>query len=537
MSTNDINNDSKEVGQAVNIFNFIKVLAMITLSIIFVVILGSLSVYCCKVAQSNILPTDANCFPYTSTVPIIQSILINVNDYFINGKYLSQKIHFPYEINSSNSIFDFFRKLRLTSYASGPINYFISLLDGLTAFNFSAYNLLFSLLNYLPESFVLLLGPFITLLFSSILSLVDNFVFAYLWFKNLGWLFKENNNKSGSGKPIWKSISIFEPVHFCISLFLVLLFIILFFVIIISFLPLISLISVISIIFCFLIMLTRTALDSNNIKYNVFNCMKDSLGYNKKVIMVVLSFAIIILTLTYLGPILSIISFFTILLIYFNILPFPIFSPTIPPFLTEIVSDKQASKSCNEIKIKNKISKANNPSLKSDLLQKIGGFLPKFPQIFPSIDVTETYNTKIPAIPYPEIKIGEFDGNLEIPKEVEINFPDIKLPAIPQSVTDTVKVIQDKTIEGLNKINNIINPNTNSNTNSNANANTNINANAIANVNANTNINANANANENVNANVNANANANVNANANANANANINNNQNTISDNKEKNV
>ena len=479
MSSNNINNDTQDVGIAVNIFNFIKVLAMITFSIIFVVILGSLSVYCCKVAQSNILPTDAKCFPYTSTVPIIQSILINVNDYFIDGKYLSQKIKFPYEMNSSNSIFDFFRKIRLTPYASGPINYFISLLDGITAFNFQAYNLLFSGLNYLPEPFVLLLGPFITLLFSSILSLVDNFVFAYLWFKNLGWFFKENENKSGSGKPIWKSISIFEPVHFCITLFIVFLFIILFFVILIYFLPIISIISIISIFFCFLIMITRTALDSNNIKYNVFNCMKDNLRYNKKGIMTVLSMAIILLTLTYLGPILSIICFFTILLIYFNILPFPIFTRTIPPFLTEIVSDKQASKSCNET-IKNKKNKSlknDISNIKSDLFKKIGGFLPKFPQIFPTIDVTETYDTKIPAIPYPEIKIGEFNADLKIPKEVEINFPDIKLPGIPQSVTDTIKGIQDKTIEGLNNLNNAINTNENPTTNTNPNANANPNPN------------------------------------------------------------
>ena len=505
MSSNT-SNDSQDLGKAVNIFNFIKVLAMITFSIIFVVILGSLSVYCCKVAQSNILPTDAKCFPYTSTVPIIQSILINVNDYFIDGKYLSQKIKFPYEMNSTNSIFDFFRKIRLTPYASGPINYFISLIDGITAFNFQAYNLLFSGLNYLPEPFVLLLGPFITLLFSTILSLVDNFVFAYLWFKNLGWFFKENENKSGSGKPIWRSISIFEPVHFCISAFMVFLFIILFFVLFIYFLPIISLISIISIIFCHLIMITRTALDSNNMKYNVFNCMKDSLRFNKKGIMTVLSMAIILLTLTYLGPILSIICFFTILLIYFNILPFPIFTRSIPPFLTEIVSDKQASKSCNETsKNKNKSLKTDISNIKSDLFKKIGGFLPKFPQIFPTIDVTETYDTKIPVIPYPEIKIGELGGDLKIPKEIEINFPDIKIPGIPQSVTDTIKGVQDKTIEGLNNINSAINPNTNTN--------------------------------ENANANANANTNTNPNTITNTNANANANNNQNTISDNKQKNV
>lgn len=459
---NDINNDRKKLGQAINIFNFIKALAMITFSIIFIIILGSLSVYCCKVAQSNILPTDTKCFPYTSTIPTIQTILININDYLLDGKNLSQKIKFPYEANSSNIIFDYLRKLRLLPFASGPINYIISLIDGVLAFNFKAYNLLFTGLNYLPDIFVLLLGPFITLLFSTILSLVDNFVLAYLWFTNLGWFFKENENKSGTGKPNWKSISLFEPLHFFISVLLAILFIVLFFVGVLSFLPIISFISI---IICFLMILTRTAEDSNNNKYNLFNCMKDCLKYNKRGIMIFLSMIIIFLTFTYLGPILSIISFITILLLYFQIIPISVFTSPIPPNLSALVSDKQASKNCTDTSASlNKNTKNINSnktkvsSNKGDLLQKIGGFLPKFPQIFPTLDVTESYDTKLPGIPFPDIKIGELDAELKLPKEVEINFPDIKIPGIPQTITDSVKGVQDKAIEGLNNINNAIKP-------------------------------------------------------------------------------
>ena len=224
-------------------------------------------------------------------------------------------------------------------------------------------------------------------------------------------------------------------------------------------------------------MLSRTAQeDSTNKKYNVFNCMKDSLKYNKKAIMIFLSFIVIFLTFTYLGPILSIISFLTILLIYFRIIPISIFTSSLPPNLSELVSDKQASKSCNEnsgstnnnnSKSTNKSSKTNVSSKKDNLLQKIGGFLPKFPQIFPSLDVVETYDTKLPDIPYPDITIGKFNPELKIPKEVEINFPDIKLPGIPQSVTDTVKVVQDKAIEGLNNINDAIHPNPDTNVDNN----------------------------------------------------------------------
>ena len=68
--------------------------------------------YVCKLAQSNILPTDINCAPYTDTEPNIQPIETNI--FQTDGeKPLSMKISFPYDVyNSKNYILDMFREYK-----------------------------------------------------------------------------------------------------------------------------------------------------------------------------------------------------------------------------------------------------------------------------------------------------------------------------------------------------------------------------------------------------------------------------------------
>lgn len=470
MSSNNEEEETKQMGQASNIFNFMKNLIIITLSILLVIILGSLVVFSCKVAQSNVLPTDINCFPYTNAIPIVQQVSININDHFIEGKNLSQKIKFPYEYNSSNFILDFLRRLRFNPNAFGVGNYFVAILEGIFSFNYSAFNTLFDGLNYLPEIVVLLIGPIITVVFSSVLSLVDLFYLGFLWFKNFSWFFQENENKSGTGAPSWKPITLEQPLNYCLSIFLMFIFFILFLVGLFSFLPILS--SVV-ILVCFFTILTKTGLTNDNDKYTLFNCMKDSLKYNKKGIMTILSISIILLSYSYFGGILAAICFATILLLYFNIIPLSIFTSPLPSNLSSIVSDKQASKKCNYEEPSNTNTSRNtsrntirntirntdtsrNTGNKKSILQKIGGFLPKFPNIFPDIKVVETYDTPIPPIPYPAVKIDELKlPNIKLPEEVTIKFPDIELPGLPQvpePITNAVIGLQDTAIKNLNKL-------------------------------------------------------------------------------------
>ena len=441
--------ETKQMDQASNILNFIKNLVIITLAILIVIIVGSFIVFSCKVAQSNVLPTDIHCYPYTSSIPTVQQVSININDHFVEGKNLSQKIKFPYEPNSSNFILDFLHRLRLSPNAFGVENYFIAILEGIFSFNYSAFNTLFDGLNYLPEIIVLLIGPVITVIFSTILSLVDLFYLGFLWFKNFSWFFQENENKSGTGSPSWKPITLEQPLNYLLSIFLMFIFFLLFIVGLFTFLPILSSIIILT---CFITILTRTGLTSNNEKYTLLNCMKDSLKYNKKGIMIILSITILLLSYQYFGPILAVVCLACILLLYFNVIPLSIFTSTLPSNLSEVVSDKQASKKCN---YEQKTSvQSNNTS--NSLQKKIGGFLPKFSSLFPTVNVVETYDTPIPPIPYPSIKIDKLKlPNLKLPEEVLIKFPDIKLPGISQvsePVTKAVIGAQDRTIKNLNKL-------------------------------------------------------------------------------------
>jgi hypothetical protein len=479
MSSTNAEEEASQMSEGTNILNFMKNLLKITLTILIVIILGSFVVFSCKVAQSNVLPTDINCFPYTSAIPTVQQISININDHFLEGKNLSQKIKFPYEQNSSNFIQDFLRRLRLNPNGFGLENYFIAILDGMFAFNYSAFNTLFDGLNYLPEIIVLLIGPIITIIFCSILSLVDLFYIGYLWFTNFSWFFQENENKSGTGAPSWKPITLAQPLNYCLSIFLMFIFFIIFIIGLFTFLPIVA---TTIILICLFTILSRTGLTSNNDKYTLLSCMKDSLKYNKKGIMIILSISILSLSFNYFGSVLGGICLVCILLLYFNVIPLSIFTSSIPTDLSAVVSDKKASKKCNfeETPTPNTnpdTSKHTTPDTSkhttphtstgekssennTSIMQKIGGFLPKFPSIFPSVNVVETYDTPIPEIPYPAVSIDKLKlPNVKLPEEVEIKFPDIKLPGLPQvpdvpePVSNAIINAQDNAIENLNEIN------------------------------------------------------------------------------------
>lgn len=458
-STTNAEEETSQMSQGTNILNFMKNLVKITFIVLIVIILGSFVVFSCKVAQSNVLPTDINCFPYTSAIPTVQQISININDHFLEGQNLSQKIKFPYEQNSSNFIQDFLRRLRLSPNGFGIENYFVAILDGIFAFNYSAFNTLFDGLNYLPEIIILLIGPIITLIFSSVLSLVDLFYIGYLWFKNFSWFFQENENKSGTGAPSWKPITLEQPLNYCLSIFLMFIFFIIFIIGLFTFLPIVS---TGIILICLITILSKTGLASNNDKYTLLSCMKDSLKYNKKGIMIILSISILILSFSYFGALLGGICLVCILLLYFNVIPLSIFTSSIPTDLSAVVSDKKASKKCNYEETPNTSTNTStntieNTTENNSIAQKIGGFLPKFPSIFPSINVVQTYDTPIPEIPFPAVTIDKLKlPNVKLPEEIEIKFPDIKLPGLPQvpdSVTNAVISSQDSEIQNLDELN------------------------------------------------------------------------------------
>ena len=85
------------------------------------------------------------------------------------------------------------------------VNYFISIMESLFTFNFSALNTFLNLLNQTPEFLIIIFGPIIMMFYTSILLLIEFFYVIYLWFYKMSWFFSSNLNTSDTGKPKWES--------------------------------------------------------------------------------------------------------------------------------------------------------------------------------------------------------------------------------------------------------------------------------------------------------------------------------------------
>ena len=144
-------NSSDNTSYISNIGNFLT--AVITIFIVIILYFsgsGAL-LYACKIAQSNILPTEKKCYPYEDTKPNIQPIETNIFTTFTDPM-LSLKLSFPYDdYNASNKILDMFREYKNQSKSYFLANYLISIIESLIQFNFSLFNNVLNMLNGIPE--------------------------------------------------------------------------------------------------------------------------------------------------------------------------------------------------------------------------------------------------------------------------------------------------------------------------------------------------------------------------------------------------
>ena len=325
-----------------NIINF--VLTVIVLFIILVIYYSSsgLLLYACKLGQSNILPTDAHCFPYTDTKPDIQPIQTNIFTTFTDPP-LSMKMKFPYdENNSPNKLLDMFREYKNDSGSNFLANYFISIMESVVQFNYTSFNTILNMLNGLPEVLIVLFGPIIFGILSTIIFLLDHIYLIYLWFANMGWFFKTNENDSGTGKPKWEDVTLVSPLAYWCAVCLVILFVILFF----FSLPLLSIIALLSMAWCIFSCMAYKA-EMNGKSVTAAAIIQDIFKYYKIPIMGIFSFLTIISAFTKLGTYPGIFSIITLVLIYYGVISIDVFNPINKEQLSPIVSYKQAKKTCS----------------------------------------------------------------------------------------------------------------------------------------------------------------------------------------------
>lgn len=306
---------------------------------------SGLILFVCKLAQSNILPTEPECSPYTNNAPIIKPIQTNIFPTSTDPE-MSMKLEFPYDsYNSSNKLLDMFRTYKEKSNSNFLANYFISIIEQLICFNYSSINMVMNGLNGLPETLLVALGPLI-ISFLFIGMLIVNIIYTiYAWFANMSWFFKKNTNDTGDGLPKWEDIGITSPIDMGLGIGLVILFIILFFLgsgLLLTFIPYAIL------LFCIITAISYKAM-LNGKKATSITIIKDVLKYYKLSIFILFSTFMVLLSLSKLGIIMGAVSIVFVILVYFHGISMDAFKPIEETNLTPSVSYNQAIKKCSAI--------------------------------------------------------------------------------------------------------------------------------------------------------------------------------------------
>ena len=326
-----------------NVVTFVlKVIILFIMIVVYFGIGGAGLLYISKLAQSNILPTDSKCFPYTDTnPPDIQQIKSNIFTTFTDPA-LSMKIQFPHnKYNLSNKFLDMFLDYKNSPSSHFLANYFINIFEALIEFNYTSINVVGNMLNDIPEVLTIIFGPAILGIVLLIVSILNNFYFIYLWFANMGWFFKQNTNDTGEGRPKWEPVNLISFFDYFLSWGLVFLFIILFFVFV-GFFPIVASIFL---IYCVFSCLAYNS-EINGKKSSLLTVSQDILKYYKVTIMSIFSFIVVINAFINLGPIPGVFSLLTLGLILGGIISIDIFKPINPENLTPVVEVEQATKKC-----------------------------------------------------------------------------------------------------------------------------------------------------------------------------------------------
>jgi hypothetical protein len=326
------------------IINYI-ISIVIVLIIIFIYFSSSgLILYLCKLAQSNILPTESNCAPYTDVKPNIQEIKTNIFTTFTQPE-TSMKLQFPYDKNSKNKVIDMFKEYKNKPSSNFLANYFISITEQLLEFNYSAITVIMNIINNtLTEGLIIGIGPIIGSSLYFIGIIVNELYFIYLWFSNMIWFFKHNSNDSGNGLPKWNDVTLLEPFEWCLGVGLIFLFI---FILILGF-PIVLFIPLFAFnnsIFSSL--LYKGVLNDKTV--TVFSIIKDVFKHYKLSVVTTISLFIILLAFSNLGVIPGLFSILAVGLIYWGIISIDTFKPIPEPNLSLSVSYEQAKKTCPNV--------------------------------------------------------------------------------------------------------------------------------------------------------------------------------------------
>jgi len=343
-----------------NALSLFMILVMIIILIVIYFYIGGLVLYFCKLAQSNILPTDTTCFPYTDNKPLVDPIQMNI---FTNSDDppLSSKIVFPYNnYNSKNFLLDSLRnydKIKPSdNYIFNLINviylmiitFFVSIYYDIISYKYYCINIVFNLINKLPQSLIILFGPILSLFLSLVLSITQIFYFIYLWFKNMIFLFEYKKHEE-----IFKQLGlggIFKIIPllftFVSSFWLFFLFSILFFPFLFVVFP--AIMPILDILIQFSSLFYKGLIDDD--KVSAYKIMKETLNVYKPKIMIFIAIVIVLMSFSKLGFLSGVISIILLLLIYYGKIGLSFFSASNLTYSLSALNENNdvANKKCDK---------------------------------------------------------------------------------------------------------------------------------------------------------------------------------------------
>jgi hypothetical protein len=236
--------ENTDTTKSVNYAGFTTGLITYTIHIIIsFVLIGSMGLYMCKIAQSNVLPDNLKYAPFGDKIKDVEQIPININVVKVYGlmgmgMFLGQK---PSLEESTKIVFD--SKQIAESYNKGVLGlleslktnperagffglYFTDVLSSIIATNNIIINGFFGFMNqYLPETFILFIFPFIVLLFI-IFMLFLNIILAF-FYQLSHWSDFFMHKVIKNNKVVWEDpITFFRPLRaFFFFLYLLFLFV------------------------------------------------------------------------------------------------------------------------------------------------------------------------------------------------------------------------------------------------------------------------------------------------------------------------
>jgi hypothetical protein len=325
-----------------NIKTFIYSLIKKIFHVFIYIILAAMVLYSCKVAQSGLIPSDTGCKPYEGNDPTIKQVKANIFETLYSDPQMSEKLTIPYEKdNTKNTIIDLIRGVKEKSNVSSITTYFVSIFESVIAFNYSALEIFYNILNKFPEFLTLILGPFLLVFYGFILFIIDHLYFLITWFTQMKWLFKKNLNDTKSGSPEWENISLeFDAFGFGMSVLIAILFVILGFILI----PLLMTIGSIAILaYCvFSIVGYNSYLDGK--PSGITTIIKGVFSNYKIYISILLSLIVISTAYSVLGSGAGMGAIITVILMYFGIIAINLYNPIPEKNLTVAVPIVEATK-------------------------------------------------------------------------------------------------------------------------------------------------------------------------------------------------